>query len=453
MLDSVVGITYGIEHMFDVGEQVDEQVMLDSWDGWEQVFGRCIPADLASWTPDGIPDWLDDLPAGPVLAEALDTLDLDRISPADRVIVLRARQRLIAHHQAAFHADVAAIADGYADPDPTFTRDGTSAEIRAALRLTRRAADMLVDRALDLHRRLPALLDALAAGRIDLARVRVIADRTTHLPVAHARLVCDQVVDTAMQSTTGQLRARVDRRCLELDPDGARARENVAVADRSVTSELTEDGTVTLAGWNLPAADAARAAHHSDQLARSLRTNGETRTMDQLRADVFVDLLTGNSPHRATTLHVTVDLDTLSRLADRPGDLAGYGPITADIARQVADAATRVDWTVTHPDSGQPVVVGTTRRRPTASQRRAVTARNRTCIFPGCRQPATGADLDHTNPWSNGGRTCADNLAPLCRHHHVIRHRHRWTYQRSHDGDHTWTSPLGHRHTTSGRSP
>src|SRR5690606_10511215 len=109
--------------------------------------------------------------------------------------------------------------------------------------------------------------------------------------------------------------------------------------------------------------------------------------------------------------------------------------------------------TATHPDSGQPVATGTTRRRPTTAQRRAIRARHPVCVFPGCRAPALNADMDHTTPVSVGGDTTADNLAPLCRPDHCTRHQAGWTSHATPDGDHTWTSPLGHTYTASGRDP
>ncbi|MEE8375472.1 MAG: HNH endonuclease signature motif containing protein [Acidimicrobiia bacterium] len=36
--------------------------------------------------------------------------------------------------------------------------------------------------------------------------------------------------------------------------------------------------------------------------------------------------------------------------------------------------------------------------------------------------PATDCDLDHRNAWADGGPTTEDNLAPLCRHDHIVRH-------------------------------
>ena len=67
--------------------------------------------------------------------------------------------------------------------------------------------------------------------------------------------------------------------------------------------------------------------------------------------------------------------------------------------------------------------------------------------------PATDCDIDHTAPWAETHTTETDDLAPLCRHHHRIRHQHRWAYTRRPDGDYEFTSQLGHTYTTSGRDP
>jgi hypothetical protein len=195
-----------------------------------------------------------------------------------------------------------------------------------------------------------------------------------------------------------------------------------------------------------------------NDLARSLKTADETRTLDQIRADVFLDLLDGHNSARGGRrgmVDIHVDLTTLTRLAEDPGELAGFGPVIADIARQVAENQPQAEWrwTLTHPDNGQVVDNGITRRRPTSRQRRHVEARNRTCVFPGCRMPAVDCDLDHSRPWAHGGPTTDRNLAPLCRHNHNTRHRCGWTYQQLPNGDYVWTSRLGHTYTTSGLPP
>ena len=55
---------------------------------------------------------------------------------------------------------------------------------------------------------------------------------------------------------------------------------------------------------------------------------------------------------------------------------------------------------------------GTTRRRPDTAQRRFVEARDQTCVFPGCRMPATDCDMDHIEPHSHDGPTSVGTSPP-----------------------------------------
>jgi hypothetical protein len=336
--------------------------------------------------------------------------------------------------------------------------EAASSEIETALHLTRRAADAELTLAHGLIRRLPQVWQALAAGDIDLRRARTIVDGTTHLEVEAARGVVDRIIAKAPRLTTGQVNALLRRLCVQADPGEAARRYVEAVADRRVIAEPTVEGTANLLGLDLPPDRVTAIMGRIGTLAQSLKTGGETRSMDQLRADVLLDLLEGKS-HRNRkgrgVVDIHVDLATLTRLSEDPGELSGYGPVIADIARQVTDQQQDSEWryTVTHPDSGAVTHNGITRRRPTASQRRHVEAHNRTCIFPGCRMPAVSCDLDHRIPWAEGGPTTVRHLVPLCRHHHGIRHRHGWKHRPLPNGDHLWTSRLGHTYTTSGRPP
>lgn len=399
-----------------------------------------------------IPLGLDAMEPGPFLATILSTIDPQRLSGRDRVVVLRAHHRLAAHHAARVYEAMAAVSDATheREDDHQLAHESAAAEIGSALRLTRRAADHELNLALTLRRRLPAVHRLLSEGLIDGRRARVIADSTSHLSVGAARRVVATIVDDAPSLTTGQIGARLRRACLDHDAETAQDRYHHAAKQRRIVTEPTVDGTAHVFGLDLPPDRVQEASDRINELARALRHSGETRTMDQLRADVFLDLLTGTRGTRAGTVDIQVDLETLTRLSQSGADLAGYGPVVADIARQVAEQSPSGEWRfrITDDETGT-VHSGTTRRRPTRGQRRRVESRDATCVFPGCRMPARQSDLDHGTRLVDGGRTSENNLAPLCRHHHRIKESG-WSYRRLENGTYAWTSRLGNTYIASG---
>jgi hypothetical protein len=277
-------------------------------------------------------------------------------------------------------------------------------------------------------------------------RAKAIDNATCHLTDATARNVVDRVAEAAPSMTTGELRARIRKLCIQADVEEAKKQYDQAVEGRRVITEPTVDGTAHVHGLDLPPHTAAAITRRIDGIARSLRGDGETRTMDQLRADIYLDLLQGTDHESRSkgVVHMTVPLDTLTGLTEHPGELNGFTPIISDIARQIAVDQPDADWryTITDTRTGQPITTGTTRRRPTASERRHVETRDKHCVFPGCRMPATDCDLDHTTTWAEGGPTEPGNLAAICRTDHRLRHNG-WTYKRLPNGAHQWTSPLG----------
>ncbi len=411
-----------------------------------------------------VPAGLDVLPAGPFLAALLSSIEVSDLSGHDRVVVLRARRRMVSHYQAQVYADMASVSDFLEQDfagDLELAFDATSAEIRAALCLTRRAADHELDLAVTLRDRLPSVWAVFERGDLDTPRAKTIIRGTEHLSESAARMVADLILVDAVDLTTGQIAARLRKLCIDVDPDDAAGRYDTAVEDRHVELRPNPDSTAWLAGFNLPPDRAAQAVDRINRLAQHLRGRDETRTIDQLRADIFLDLLcdgfhpADTGKQRGGSVHIRVDLTTLTGLADRAGDLAGYGPVIADIARQTADQNRNGIWefVVTDPDTGQPVGVGVTRRRPTAQQQRIIRAHSPHCVMKGCLIHGIHADLDHTVDWAKGGPTTTFNIDPNCRHDHRIKHQCGWTYQKLPNGHHQWTSRLGHTYTNKPEPP
>jgi hypothetical protein len=325
-------------------------------------------------------------------------------------------------------------------------------EIAPALRISRHAAAAQLALAVQLASSLPRTLAAMARGDIDLSRARVLCDVTSGVSAAHASQVEERVLDRARIQTASQLRQSARRAVLSVDPDGAERRHNEARLQRSVRLLPCENGMAELRAY-LPAAHATAILRRIDAISLQSRVSGDARTADQRRTDTFTDLLLGARPSDvagriATQVQVTVAASTLRGADQRPGELAGYGPIPAGLARELATAGD-VTWRrlVTDPVTGSLLDYGRTTYRPPAALADHVRARDATCRFPGCRHPARGCDLDHSVPYPVGP-TSASNLGALCRHHHRLKHETQWTV-RQHDGDtFTWVSPTGRKYQT-----
>jgi Domain of unknown function (DUF222) len=87
--------------------------------------------------------------------------------------------------------------------------------------------------------------------------------------------------------------------------------------------------------------------------------------------------------------------------------------------------------------------------RPPPRIREDVTARDVTCRFGTCGQPAWRADLDHTIPYDQGGPTCACNLGGGCRTHHQINQLPGWHLEQAKPGYFIWTTPTGRSYPVS----
>ena len=395
------------------------------------------------------------------LAAVVSSVDPSRLNGHDVVRLMQAEARLSSHHEAGKYEAMAEVAySSPSDADSGVLRscgqvEYAAVEVAAALTLTRRASEDQLSRAVSITGRLRRVGEAFSRGDIDLAKVRVLDQYLGHLPGETVDCVLDRVLDDAAFLTTGQLRARLSRLVMEADPDGSKSSFEEGLAERKVVVTSNPDHT---ANFNISSGrpqDVAAARGFVEDLARSLNTRDESRTLDQLRTDVALDLLSGRCGHAQHTghaggsgaVHVTVSADTLARLSDHPGVLDGYGPVIAEMARKTVRETIDGEWTFTVTDQGRPVSTGTLSRRPTTAQRRLVRVDYPTCVMVGCRQPTYRCDLDHRKPVSEGGPTHNDNLGPLCRHHHMVKHHSRWRVRRLHNGDHQWTSPLGHTYT------
>ncbi|MGH6691942.1 MAG: DUF222 domain-containing protein, partial [Gammaproteobacteria bacterium] len=430
---------------------------------------------------------------GPGLAAVLAGVDPAGVSSYDLLEAVAGWERLISWAQARQAEVIAAFAGRRAGPYAPDTAGRTVSEFAAdeiatRLAITRRAADLKLSVAVELADRLPGTAEALRDGRIDLPKAKAIIEHTTQLTQAEdRRRVEHRVLGRAGLQTAPQLRRSLARAVHAVDSQAVLKRRAKATAERFVHMHPLPDGMAEITAV-LPAEDAMTVYTALDTIAHCADPT-DPRGIEARRVDALVDvcgnlLAAGYRPEQfrhaavdqdagATTvgagrdgdgsncrtrrgnrrrrgggphIQVTVAATTLLGVEDQPGELAGYGPIPAEVARQIADHPDST-WRriLTDPASGVLLDYGTTVYRPPPPLARHVRARDQECVFPGCRQPAKRCDLDHRTPFPHGP-TCAANLGPLCRHHHRAKTEGGWSWRCDDDGVITWTAPTGHEY-------
>jgi hypothetical protein len=244
---------------------------------------------------DGDADLLSPGAALAGLAEQARAAGLRRLTDDELAGVIRAGRRLSSWASA---VELAAVSDLMRRREQQETAgdlhaaEHVDAEIAALLTLTGRGAGRVLDLAIAL-RRLPLTARALEAGVVDLPRVGVIADETTGLDDDHAAAVEQHILVRAPGQTTSQVRAAARRAVLAADPRAARKRQEQAQREARVERWDEHAGTAALAGRDLPSTGVIAADQHISALARGLRAAGLAGTADQLRAQVFLALLSG----------------------------------------------------------------------------------------------------------------------------------------------------------------
>ena len=219
-----------------------------------------------------------------------------------------------------------------------------------------------------------------------------------------------------------------------------------------------------------------------------------TRSLDEIRTDVFTDLLTAGTPSEELAgrgmgalkgrVQVTVpkrrlipspeerDLSTTAATeeagpeqagSDQAGPeqagseqaestastsnvahLTGYGPIDIESTKDLAGHTSTWDEAQIDPTDGTIITVES--YQPSQAQRRFLRIRDLHCRFPGCRAPVDRCEVDHTIDAAKGGATTTPNLAHLCKPHHRMKHHTDWTVTQHAGGVLKWVSPLGRTH-------
>ncbi len=274
------------------------------------------------------------------------------------------------------------------------------------------------------HERTAKLLDR---GDVTSAHVDVMARAARHREAsfeAHE----ETLLDAARSLPVEQFRTVARRWRVLADDVTADAGATGSFEARHLHCSVTFGGSVRIDGMLDPEGGARFLAALDARMDPDPR-----RSAAQRRADALLRLVAGDAP----TINVDVLIDAESFAGQLPAhldqartDLGRVGPVAPSTVRRLACDGL-VGRVVRH--GSEILDVGRRQRLATPAQRRAVRARDQGCVFPECDAPPAWCDVHHLQAWNDGGRTDLDNLALLCRRHHVACHEGRWTLRRRAD--------------------
>ena len=294
---------------------------------------------------------------------------------------------------------------------------------------------------------LPLISNALQRGAVSYAKVRAITRVAT--PETEQKFL-----DVALAGTASHV-DRIVSGWRRVDRVIAAKQADARYLSRHLTTWIDDDGMVVLRGRLTPEIGAVvlRALNAaSDQLFREAKQapnpGGLVAEVDarQRKADALgrlaevalaADLDAGTAGDR---FQVVLHVDATSH--------ADAGDVPFDSALEVDDTAVHVSAETStrlacdaavvrmqHDAEGQILDVGRKTRTIPSAIRRALSARDTRCQFPGCS--ARRCDAHHIEHWMDGGPTSLDNLVLLCRRHHRLVHEGGLTVRRQ--SDHTVT--------------
>jgi hypothetical protein len=320
----------------------------------------------------------------------------------------------------------------------------------------------------------PRIWDRCLSGRLDIARARLFVDAAERLAnsediPAFAALIeayferYDDPGSPLVTLSYTQLANAARYRRLKFDQRSAEAGFAEAFRRRQVWLRPDESGVSTL-GVSGSAHDLVACDYRLTLIAKKrCQDPDDDRTLEQMRADTMVDLILGRitvsapnsdleadatpdgadpavtfSEHEVgmfarPVVNVTVPMSTLLGSSDEPGFLSGDLAIPAELVRIIASDPTSTWYRLLTDDGGRFVELSTRSYRPTPPIWRSEVARQRTCVWPGCNQPAVRVEDDHRIPYP-AGATSTENLDPLCHRHHMMKHSEGVSVRRESDG-------------------
>ena len=316
---------------------------------------------------------------------------------------------------------------------------------------------------------LPAMSKSFESGALSYSKVRSLTriatvktedeliDMALKLSETHVEAHCRQRKNTSRSSTrfannandnrslrlwrnenTGRMSVSIEL-SLEEGELFQQAVDKASVRLSSETSDSARQEPEDKLSWTAMQADAAMMiirdylsdqSHGSDNADESVTTS----TADQYQVVIHVDeqaLVNGESDGCSSGDESSVKGEALS---------SGASELPISTVRRLCCDGSIIP--IIENAKGEPLNVGRKVRTLTTAIRRALWARDKGCVFPGCHCKRS-VDGHHIKHWADGGETSLDNLVLLCTRHHRLVHEGGYKIELDQSNQHFFRRPDG----------
>ena len=329
--------------------------------------------------------------------------------------LVRASRRLAAKASAAL-GEVVAASDAVTAAH--WWRDELSLSGEAAGRAVRRAEGL---------RSLPEVSAAAVNGALSLEQAGAFVPLVSAFDEAELQDLQPLLVEGGRGRTVDGIQHWVRLLIAQHDEGDLEREQRRARERRYLTHRRTPDG-MTRGSFAFADEDAEVFLTVLEALARPTGKDDE-RTAGQRRADAAIEVFTAagkwmDLPHaggqRAQVTYVLPCGWAAGLREADPARGAWTGPQTRPrMEAMLCDA--RLSRLLLDAD-GQVLSLESVNDQITLAQRRAVSARDRSCVARGCTRPPAFCDVHHLVSRADGGPTEVGNLVLLCRRHHLRWH-------------------------------
>jgi hypothetical protein len=374
--------------------------------------------------PNGALAWAATAEPGEVTAEILEVV-LNLIEPArltrtGRIDLLLAAKREQAWAAGVQHRALSMIAASHAELACAIDPDGKQSvveEIRCALNVCAdEAKDALLNGTI-LAEQLPTTLALLEKGELSPRKVQWLCEATSNLDPDLVPALEECMLRRGAEQSHAAFKRSLKTALATVAPKTMQEAREDGMAERRVVFTPREDGMTAL--WALLPSEGALVLQHAlralattkDKTRNASKASrdvegglADTRTFAQREADALIDMSSFILNHDdipteqglKPRIVVTMTLETLLGLNDIPADLDGVGPLTTEVARNLAyDPSGTWQRMTVDPLNGRCLDYGRKVHDPPADLREHNIAVHRKCVHPGCGRHARRCHLDH----------------------------------------------------------